>query len=186
MDFEKILQIVLVIAIIVQFFYSFILERRKNKYVGNELMTLKRSQIKQSFILLLIIGIVSYMVYAFFKGTTSKIGLLIVIYLLLSIYDFTKLKIITDKGIGKKSIYDGSIYNFVCWEDITRWEWHPKHPNLLFFTFSNKKGKEDRRDWDIPASDKNNFEIILNKYIKNAFVDSTLENDNFKSKNTNN
>ncbi|NFE82218.1 hypothetical protein FCV23_17355, partial [Clostridium sporogenes] len=94
------------------------------------------------------------------------------------IYDFTKLKIVTDKGIGNKSLYNNSIYNFVYWEDITRWEWHPKHPNLLFFTFSNKKGRTDRRDWDIPSSDKENFESILNKYVKHAFVDSTLENIN--------
>ena len=178
MKFEKILQIVLVIAIVIQFFYSFILGRKQDKDIGNKLMTLKRSAMKQSFILLLMVSIVFYMLYAFIKGTASNTGLLIIIYFLISIYDFTKLKIVTDKGIGNKSLYNNSIYNFVYWEDITRWEWHHKHPNLLFFTFSNKKGRTDRRDWDIPTSDKENFESILNKYVKHAFVDSTLENIN--------
>ncbi|EDT84045.1 TPA: hypothetical protein ACXDAY_002871 [Clostridium botulinum] len=181
MKFEKILQIVLVIAIVIQFFYSFILGRKQDENIGNKLMTLKRSAMKQSSILLLMICIVFYMLYAFVKGTASNTGLLIIIYFLISIYDFTKLKIVTDKGIGNKSLYNNSIYNFVYWEDITRWEWHPKHPNLLFFTFSNKKGNADRRDWDIPSSDKENFESILNKYVKHAFVDSTLENMNRNS-----
>jgi len=181
LKFEQILQIVLVIAIIIQFFYSFILGRKQDKDIGNKLMILKRNAVKQSFILLLMIGIVFYMLYAFIKGTTSNTALLIIIYFLISIYDFTKLKIVTDKGMGNKSLYNNSIYNFIYWEDITKWEWHPKHPNLLFFTFSNKKGKTDRRDWDIPSSDKEKFEIILNKYVKHAFVDSSLENKNHDS-----
>ncbi|WP_251859536.1 hypothetical protein [Clostridium sp. Marseille-Q2269] len=183
MNFEKILQIVLVIAIVIQFFYSFIIGREHNKNIGAKLMTLKRSAVKQSFILLLMLGVVSYMLYAFIKGAASNIGLLIVIYLIITVYDFTKLKIVTDKGIGNKSLYSNKIYNFTYWEDITRWEWHPKHPNVFFFTFLNKKNKKDRRDWDIPSSDKEKFESILNKYIKHVFVDSTLEGNNINPEN---
>jgi hypothetical protein len=158
------------------------LGRKQNEDIGNKLIILKRNATKQSFILLLMIAIIFYMIYAFIKGATSNTAILIIIYFLISIYDFTKLKIVTDKGMGNKSLYNNSIYNFIYWEDITRWEWHPKHPNLLFFTFINKKGKTDRQDWDIPSSDKEKFEIILNKYVKHAFVDSTLENNNHNSK----
>lgn len=98
-------------------------------------------------------------------------GLLIVIYLILFIYDFSKIKIVTDKGIGNKSLYTKSIYNFANWEDIVKWEWHPKQRNVLFFNVKIKE-KEDRRDWDIYSSDREKMNSVLQKYAGNAFVKS--------------
>ncbi|NEZ46218.1 hypothetical protein FDF74_03205 [Clostridium niameyense] len=171
MSFDKIFQIVLIVAIVLQFYYSFIKGRESSVDVGKDILFLKRSSKKQSFILLIMILIIGYMMYAIIKSNVSNMGLLIVIYLILFIYDFSKIKIVTDKGIGNKSLYTKSIYNFANWEDIVKWEWHPKQSNILFFNVKIKE-KEDRRDWDIYPSDREKMNSILQKYAGSAFVES--------------
>ncbi|GAA0743151.1 DUF5673 domain-containing protein [Clostridium oceanicum] len=182
MKFDLALQYMLVLAIVVQFVLSFIKGRSSSKHIGEIVLNLKRSMIKQNFLLLLIIGIISYSVYSLVKSSDSVLGMLIVIYLLLCVYDFSKLKIITEKGLGNKSLYSKVVYDFAKWDDILEWEWHPKNPNLLFFTVK-VKNKKDRRDWSILPTDKEKVDELLKKYIGNTYVEHTLEEED-KEKDT--
>lgn len=163
MKFEDLLKIALVIASIAQFFLSFVKGRSMNKDYGNKLFTLNMGYAKRKFLALLFVGIIAYFAYTTVTGYFNILGILIVVYFLLSIYDFSKLKIITSTGIGQKSLYNNAYYNFTDWSSIVEWNWSKDKENLLIFKI-RKKNRVETKDWLVLSSEKETVKELFQKY----------------------
>lgn len=163
MEFEELLKITLIAASVVQFFLSFIKGRSRNKDYGEKLFILNLGYGKRKFLALLFIGLIVYLIYIIITGYFTVLGTFIVIYFLLSIYDFSKLKIITSIGIGQKSFYSNSYYNFTEWSNIVEWNWSKDKDNLLIFKIK-KKEKIQTKDWIVIASEKEAINELFEKY----------------------
>lgn len=85
------------------------------------------------------------------------------VYFLLSIYDFSKLKIITSAGIGQKSFYSNSYYNFTYWNNVIEWNWSKDKENLLIFKVK-KNEKIQTKDWMVSSSERKSIDELFEKY----------------------
>lgn len=163
MGFEELLKIALIVASVLQFFLSFIKGRSINKEYGDKLFILNLGYAKRRFLALLFIGLIVYFIYVIITGYFTVLGIFIVVYFLLSIYDFSKLKIITSTGIGQKSFYSNSYYNFTDWSSIVEWNWSEHKENLLIFKI-RKNEKIQTKDWIVLASEKEAINELFQKY----------------------
>lgn len=164
LSFERILLIVLTIASICQLYLSFIKGRASSKEYGEVLLKLSISNTKRKFLALLFLGLLVYLIYIIVTGYSSVLGIMIVVYFLLSIYDFSKEKIITDIGIGEKSLYSNSYYNFSMWQDIEEWQWPDNNKNELLFKIK-KKGRVEVKYWQISSFEREKIHELFNKYV---------------------
>jgi len=165
MEIEKALVLTLEAAIVAQFFLSFIKGRSFIKDSGKILLMLRMSTGKQFIIVLTFLGLIFYFIFIITKGYYLFLGMLIVIYFILMIYDFSKKRIITDIGFGQKSMYTKTIYSFTIWTDITHWEWSKVRPGMLVFKYI-KKNKIVTNDIDVPEKNREEVEGYFNKYVK--------------------
>lgn len=169
MNYEKILLIVLIFACFAQFYLTFIKGRSSVKDFGKEIFRLRVNAMKFGLLGLLFVFIMFYLFYSLIKSNVSVLGLLIVIYILFAILDFSKIKIITDKGIGQKSLYYKGLYNFSLWENIEEYKWHEKTETMLIF----KIHKDDKllvKDWEVSIMDLEDVEKIFKENVKNKIV----------------
>lgn len=134
-----------------------------NKEYGDKLFVLNTGYAKRRFLALLFIGLIAYFIYVIITGYFTVLGIFIVVYFLLSIYDFSKLKIITSTGIGQKSFYSNSYYNFTDWNNIVEWNWSKDKDNLLIFKI-RKNEKIQTKDWMVLASEKEAINELFQKY----------------------
>lgn len=169
MKFESLLKITLVIASLVQFFLSFVKARSNRKDYGVRLFTLNMSYTKRKLLALLFVGIIMYFAYIIVTGNFNILGMLIVVYFLLSIYDFCKLKIITSEGIGQKSFYSNAYYNFTNWSDIFEWNWSKDKKNLLIFKVK-KNSRIETKDWLVSNSEIESIDQLFQKYTNNNIL----------------
>ncbi|MDW8801960.1 hypothetical protein P8V03_12455 [Clostridium sp. A1-XYC3] len=165
LSFEKMLLIVLIIASISQLYLSFIKGRAPRKDNGEILLRLSASDIKRKFLAILFLGLMGYFIYVIITGYFTALGVMIVVYFLLSIYDFSKEKVVTDKGIGQKSLYSNVYYNFSYWKDIEEWHWSDKKENQLLFKIKIKD-KVETKDWQVSSLEKEKIEELFKKYIE--------------------
>ncbi|WP_369703900.1 hypothetical protein [Clostridium moutaii] len=166
LDFDNVLKIMLSIAFTVQFFLSFIKRRSFKKDYGKNILKLEWSGEKRKALSLIFIGLVTYIIYILVTGYFSTLSVLIVAYILISIYDFSKIKIITSEGIGEKSFYSNVYYNFIYWENILQWKWLEDKKNILIFK-SKVKNKVETNDWKVLPSEIKEIEKC---FSKNAFT----------------
>lgn len=165
MDIDKVLKITLEVAIVAQFFLSFIKGRSFIKNSGEILLMIRMSAGKQFIILLSFLGLVFYFLFIIVKGYYLFLGVLIVIYFIFMIYDFSKKVIITDNGFGQKSMYTKTIYAFTLWPDVKQWEWSKARPGMIVFK-SMKKNKIVTNNIDIPENNRKEVDGYFNKYAK--------------------
>ena len=165
MSYETILTVVLIFACFIQFYLTFIKGRSNVKEFGNEIFRLKVNAFKFGLLGLLFVFIMFYLFYSLIKSNASILGLLIVIYVLFAILDFSKIKIITDKGFGQKSIYYKGLYNFYSWENIESYQWHDKRKTMLMFKI-NKEGKLITNDWEVSIMDLEEVNKLFNEHVK--------------------
>jgi len=165
MSYEKMLMLILAFVSVIQFYLSFIKGRSSIKDFGKEIYRLRINAMKQGFLGLLFVFILFYLFYSFIKSNFSTLGILIVIYVLLSIFDFSKVKVITDKGIGQKNFYNKQFYNFTLWNDMTAYEWSSSRQTMLIYKF-NKKGKVLANDWEVCLNDKDEVERLFKENVK--------------------
>jgi hypothetical protein len=163
LGFEELLKIALIVASVLQFFLSFIKGRSINKDCGDKLFVLNIGYAKRRFLALLFIGLIAYFIYVIITGYFTMLGIFIVVYFLLSIYDFSKLKIITSTGIGQKSFYSNSYYNFTDWSSIVEWNWSKDKENLLIFKI-RKNEKIQTKDWMVSNSEREAINELFEKY----------------------
>lgn len=167
MKYEELLTIALSVASVIQLFLSFLKGRSRNKDSGDILAKLSEQSIKRKFLALLFIGLIGYLAYVIVTGYFSVLGIMIIIYFLLSIYDFSKSKIVTTKGIGQKSLYSNTYYNFAYWSDIVEWKWAGNKENLLLFKI-RKKDKIETKDWQVSSLEKENINSFFEKYTNQS------------------
>lgn len=158
------LTIVLIMASSTQFFLSFIKGKANKKDYGEVIFRLSILSIKQKFLAMLFAGLLAYSIYVVITGYFSTLGVMIIIYFLLSIYDFSKLKIITTKGIGQKSLYNNAYYNFSYWSDIVEWSWSEHKKNLLLFKI-RKGDKIQTKDWEISFVEKEKINELFQQHL---------------------
>ncbi|WPC39725.1 hypothetical protein [Clostridium sp. JS66] len=166
MKFENILTIALIFASIIQFYLSFIKGRSRQNNYGDMLLKLNMDMFKRNFLAALLIGICIYFVYVFIKNNFSVLGMLIVMYFLLSIYDFSKTKIITSKGIGQKSFYSNSYYNFTKWSEIIDWQWSKEKQNSLLIKIQKEKMVLNK-EWTVLNFEKEKVSKLFEDNVKN-------------------
>jgi zona occludens toxin (predicted ATPase) len=166
LKFEDLLKIALIAASIIQFYLSFVKGRNKKGEYGNILLKLNMDGNKRRFLAVLLIGICGYFIYVIIKNNVSTLGMLIVIYFLLSIYDFSKMKIITSEGIGQKSFYSNSYYNFTQWNKVVEWQWCQEKQNLLLIKIQ-KKSKISNKQWTVLNFERETINKIFQENAKN-------------------
>ncbi len=166
MKFEDLLKIALIFASIIQFYLSFVKGRNKKGKYGKILFKLNMDANKRRFLAILLAGVVGYSFYVTIKNNVSTLGIFIVIYFLLSIYDFSKMKIITSEGIGQKSFYSNSYYNFTKWNKVVEWKWCPERQNLLFIKVQ-QKNKVVNKQWIVLNFEKEAINKIFEENVKN-------------------
>lgn len=171
MKFENILTIALIFASIIQFYLSFIKGRSREDNYGDMLVRLNMDMFKRNFLAALLIGICIYFVYVIIKNNFSVLGILIVIYFLLSIYDFSKMKIITSKGIGQKSFYSNSYYNFTKWSEIIDWQWSKEKQNSLLIKIQKEKMVLNK-EWTVLNFEKEKVSKLFEDNVKNKELPS--------------
>lgn len=171
MKFENILTIALIFASIIQFYLSFIKGRSREDNYGDMLVRLNMDMFKRNFLAALLIGICIYFVYVIIKNNFSVLGILIVIYFLLSIYDFSKMKIITSKGIGQKSFYSNSYYNFTKWSEIIDWQWSKEKQNSLLIKIQKEKMVLNK-EWTVLNFEKEKVSKLFEDNVKNKELHS--------------
>jgi len=171
MDYEKILTIIVAFACSIQIYYSFIKGRGKDADYGREIYRLRQNAMKMKFLGLLILFVLFYLVYALITLNLSLLGVLVVIYVLMSTYDFTKSKVITEKGFGEKNIYNKRLYNFIPWDDLKEFEWSEKRETMLVFKY-NKNGVLKVNDWEVCLNDKKQVDALFRHQT------SAKDNDN--------
>ena len=148
------------------YFYPLLKEEAEIK-IWRYFTKLSEHNIKRKFLALLFIGLIGYLVYVIITGYFSILGVMIIIYFLLSIYDFSKSKIVTTKGIGQKSLYSNTYYNFTYWSDIVEWKWAGNKENLLLFKIK-KKDKIETKDWQVSSLEKENLNNFFQKYTNQS------------------
>jgi len=166
MSYEKMLVGVLIFACLAQFYLTFIKGKSNLKDFGKEVFRLRVNAFKFGLLGLLFVFIMFYLFYSLIKSNATMLGLLIVLYVLFAILDFSKIKIITDKGFGQKSIYYKGLYNFSLWENIESYQWHDKRKTMLIFKI-NKEGKLITRDWEVSKMDLEEVDKLFNENVKN-------------------
>ncbi|AKN31186.1 hypothetical protein Ccar_10120 [Clostridium carboxidivorans P7] len=171
MKFENILTIALIFASIIQFYLSFIKGRSREDNYGDMLLKLNMDMFKRKFLAALLIGICIYFVYVIIKNNFSVLGILIVMYFLLSIYDFSKMKIITSKGIGQKSFYSNSYYNFTKWSEIIDWQWSKEKQNSLLIKIQKEKMVLNK-EWTVLNFEKEKVSKLFEDNVKNKELPS--------------
>lgn len=164
MDIERALVLTLEAAVVAQFILSFIKGRSFIKDSGNIILTMRMSAGKQFITTSSFLGLIIYFIFIIIKGYYSLLAILIVIYFMLIIYDFSKRRVITDIGFGQKSMYTKTIYTFTRWSEVTAWEWSKFRPGMLVFKYM-KKNKTITRDIDVPESKRKEVEGYFNKYV---------------------
>ena len=169
MDTEKILTIIVAFACVIQVYFSFIKGRGKDTDYGMETYRLRQNSMKMKFLGLLFLLVLFYLVYALVTSSFSLLGVLVVIYVLMSIFDFSKSKVLTEKGFGEKNIYNKRLYNFIPWADLKGFEWSAKRETMLVFNY-NKNGVLKVNDWEVCLNDK--------KQVDELFKDQTAAKDN--------
>lgn len=169
MDYEKILTIIVAFACVIQVYFSFIKGRGKDTDYGRETYRLRQNSMKMKFLGLLFLLLLLYLVFALITSNFSLLGILVVIYVLMSIFDFTKSKVLTEKGFGEKNIYNKRLYNFIPWDDLKEFEWSDKRETMLVFKY-NKNGVITVNDWEVCLNDK--------KQVDELFRDQTAAKDN--------
>ena len=147
----------------IQLYFSFVKGRGDEADYGRETYRLRQSAIKLRFLGLLLIFILFYLVYAIITSNISLLGLLVVFYAVISIYDFSKAKVITEKGFGEKSIYSKRLYNFIKWEDMVSFEWSEKRETMLVFKYK-KKGTHQMNDWEVCLNDKDHVDALFREH----------------------
>lgn len=165
MDIDKVLKLTLEVAIVAQFFLSFIKGRRFVEKSGEILLMIRMAAGKQFLILISFIGLILYFLFIIITGYFLFLGVLIVIYFIFIIYDFSKKIIITDIGFGQKSMYSKTIYSFTFWSEVTHWQWSTSRPGMLVFK-SMKKNKIVTNNMDVPENNRKEVEGYFNKYVK--------------------
>jgi hypothetical protein len=168
MDYEKILTIIVAFACIIQIYFSFIKGRGSDTDYGRETYRLRQNSMKMKFLGLLFLLLLLYLVYALVTSSFSMLGMLVVVYVLMSIFDFTKSKVITEKGFGEKNIYNKRLYNFIPWDDLKEFEWSEKRETMLVFKY-NRNGVLKVNDWEVCLNDK--------KQVDELFRDQTAAKD---------
>ncbi|MBP1744577.1 MAG: hypothetical protein H6Q58_1555 [Firmicutes bacterium] len=163
MDYEKILTIIVAFACVIQVYFSFIKGRGDESDYGREVHRLRQSALKLRFLGLLFVFILFYLIYALMTSNISFLGVLVVVYVIISIYDFSKTKIITEKGFGEKSIYDKRLYNFIKWDDLEGFEWSEKRETMLVFKYK-KRGELQMNDWEVCLNDKNQVDALFREH----------------------
>ena len=176
MSYENMLLVVLIFACAAQFYLTFIKGRSSVEDFGKEIYRLRVNALKVGFLGLLFVFIIFYLFYSLIKSNASALGLFIVAYFLFAILDFSKIKIITDKGIGQKSLYIKKLYNFTLWEDMTAFEWHEKRKTMLIFKF-NKDGKLQVKDWEVSVLDREVVEKIFKENVKIKTENNVMKSD---------
>lgn len=172
MYFDNVLKIMLSMALIAQFFLSFVKGRSFKKDYGKNIVILEWSSEKRKALSLIFIGLVIYIIYILVTGYFSMLSVLIVAYILVSVYDFSKIKIITSKGIGEKSFYSNAYYNFTYWENIVQWKWMENRKNILIFKLK-RKNKIKTKDWKVLPSEIKEVEKC---FSTNAFTSEDQDN----------
>ncbi len=167
MDSEKILTIIVAFACVVQFYFSFIKGRGKKSDYGREVYRLRQSSLKLKFLGLLFLFILFYLVYALIKSNLSVLGLLVVVYVLMSIFDFSKSKVVTEKGFGERNMYSSNLFNFIPWEDLKGFEWSEKRETMLVFKY-NKNGAVRMADWEVCMNDKDSVDALFREHLAEA------------------
>ncbi|AKA67938.1 hypothetical protein [Clostridium scatologenes] len=171
MKFENILTAALIFASIIQFYLSFIKGRSREDDYGNMLLKLNMDMVKRKFLAALLIGICVYFVYVIIKNNFSVLGIFIVMYFLLSIYDFSKIKIITSKGIGQKSFYSNSYYNFTKWSEIIDWQWSKEKQSLLLIKIQ-KKDMVLNKEWNVLNFEKEEISKLFEDNVRSKGLPS--------------
>lgn len=169
MDYEKILTIIVAFASVIQLYFSFIKGRGTEADYGRETYRLRQSSMKLKFLGLLLVFVLFYLVFALLTSNISLLGVMVVFYTIISIYDFSKSKVITEKGFGQKSIYTKRLYDFIRWEDVVSFEWSEKRETMLVFKHK-KRGEYRMNDWEVCLNDKNQVDDLFRKH--------TAANDN--------
>ena len=170
MKYDEMLLIVVSLVSVLQFYLSFIKGRSKVKDAGKELYRLSVNAFKLNLLGLLFVLIIFYLGYSLIKSNYSVLGLVIVIYVLLCIFDFSKVKVITEKGIGQLGFYSRTFYNFSSWEELTEFQWYDKRKTMLIFKL-NKNGKVLTKDWEVPIKDKAAVEKLFSEHVKMKIVE---------------
>lgn len=163
MDYEKILTVIVAFASVIQLYFSFVKGRGDEADYGREIYKLRQSATKLRFLGLLLVFILFYLAYAIITSNTSLLGVLVVFYTIISIYDFSKAKVITEKGFGEKSIYSKRLYNFVKWDDVESFVWSEKRETMLVFKYK-KKGAHQMNDWEVCLNDKNHVDALFREH----------------------
>ena len=166
LKFDDFLKVVLIIASFAQFFLSFVKGRGINKDYGDKIFTLNMGYVRRRLLASLFIGLMAYFAYIIITGYFNILGILIVVYFLISIYDFSKIKIITSTGIGQKSFYSNAYYNFTEWNNIVEWNWSKDRKNLIIFKVK-KKDRIETKDWLVIDSEKKIVDELFQKHKGN-------------------
>lgn len=165
MDYEKILLIIVAFASIIQFYLTFIKGKSAVKTPGHEIYRLRSNGMKLKFLGLILVFIMFYLIYSLINSTFSYLGAVIVTYALLFIVDLSKIKVITEKGIGQRPFFNNQYYNFTLWEDMVDYEWSTKRSTMLIFKF-NKEGNVITKDWEVSKNDMVQVEDFFKKNVK--------------------
>jgi hypothetical protein len=163
MDSEKILTAIVAFACVVQFYFSFIKGRGTKEDYGSEVYKLRQSAMKLRFLGLLFLFVLFYLVYALITSNLSLLGVLAVVYVLMSIFDFSKSKVITEKGFGEKNMYSSRLFNFIPWGDLKGVEWSEKRETMLVFKY-NKNGALRMNDWEVCKNDKEKVDALFREH----------------------
>ncbi|MGE5627855.1 MAG: hypothetical protein ACM3X7_07025 [Solirubrobacterales bacterium] len=165
MNYENMLLILVAAASILQFYFTFLKGKSSIKSPGKEVYRLRSNGLKLKLLGLLFILILFYLIYAFVNSLLSYLGLAIVFYALLCILDFSKVNIITEKGIGTRNFYDKQLYNFILWENITEFEWSDRRATMLIYKYI-KADKSITTDWEVCEKDKPEVEKLFKQHVK--------------------
>lgn len=176
MNFEQMLLYVMIFACVFQFYFSFIKGRGSRREFGEVVYSLRKSSFKMKFLGLLFLLVLAYLIYAVKMSAVSALGLLIVFYVLISIFDFSKSKVITNTGIGEKSLFSNYLYNFIPWDDMKGFEWSPKRETMLVFKY-NRKGKLQMNDWEVCQNDKNEVERLFKEHVVSDATETNESQD---------
>jgi len=167
MDSEKILTVIVSFACVIQFYYSFIKGMGKKEDYGSEVYRLRQSTMKLRFLGLLFLFILFYLVYALITSNLSLLGVLAVVYALMSIFDFSKSKVITEKGFGEKNMYSRRLFNFIPWGDLKGFEWSEKRETMLVFKY-NRNGALRMNDWEVCRNDRDRVDELFREHAAGA------------------
>ena len=165
MNYEKMLLILVAAVSVLQFYFTFIKGRNSIKEPGDEVYKLRSNGLKMKLLGLLFVLILFYMFYALINSTVSYLGMVIVLYVLLCILDFSKVKVITEKGIGSRNFYNKQLYNFILWENMIEFEWSDRRKTMLIYKYNTDKNTVIA-DWEVCENDKPEVEKLFMEHVK--------------------